>query len=125
MKNWRNLDTKARSFHKVLNAIQSINPLESTCSICIQPFLAIIAEGESAKVMESPAFFSGDLGVTRLSQPWQCGHLFCRRELRFLSFHSLLIQLQIPGYFLELLFSRVSTFSFVPLAKFPFGMECN
>lgn len=54
---------------------------DSTCSICIQPFLAILAEEESASVMESPALFSGELGVTRLNQPWQCGHLFCRRDI--------------------------------------------
>jgi len=50
----------------------------------MQPFLAILAEEESASVMMSPAFFSEELGVTRLNQPWQCGHLFCKRELRFL-----------------------------------------
>lgn len=49
----------------------------------MQPFLAILAEEESASVMMSPAFFSEELGVTRLNQPWQCGHLFCKRELRF------------------------------------------
>jgi len=71
------------SFH-VISAI-SLLKIDSVCSVCMQSFLAILAEEESASVMVSPAFFSGELGVTQLNQPWQCGHLFCRRELRIFS----------------------------------------
>lgn len=71
------------SFHEI-SAISLFN-IDSVCSVCMQSFLAILAEEESASVMVSPAFFSGELGVTQLNQPWQCGHLFCRRELRFFS----------------------------------------
>lgn len=52
----------------------------------MQPFLAILAEEETASVMDSPALFAGELGVTKLNKPWQCGHFFCRRELRFVFF---------------------------------------
>ena len=71
------------SFH-VISAISLLN-IDSVCSVCMQSFLAILAEEESASVMVSPAFFSGELGVTQLNRPWQCGHLFCRRELRIFS----------------------------------------
>jgi len=54
---------------------------DSICSICMQSFLAILAEEETASAMESPALFTGELGVTKLNQPWQCGHLFCRRDI--------------------------------------------
>ncbi|KAF9451683.1 hypothetical protein P691DRAFT_723419 [Macrolepiota fuliginosa MF-IS2] len=61
--------------------LEELGHKDSTCSICMQSFLAILAEGETASVMESPALYSGELGVTRLNQPWQCGHLFCRRDI--------------------------------------------
>ena len=44
------------------------------------PYLTILTEEEMALAMDSPAHPSEELGVTKLSQPWQCGHLFCRRE---------------------------------------------
>jgi hypothetical protein len=71
--------------------------LDSTCSICMQPFLAILAEEETASVMESPAFYSGELGVTRLSQPWQCGHIFCRRELRIVLYLGVLVETRLDS----------------------------
>ncbi|KAG5717169.1 hypothetical protein E4T56_gene10328 [Termitomyces sp. T112] len=54
---------------------------DSSCPICITPYLAIIAEEEVALVMDSPAHPVEELGITRLSKPWQCGHIFCRRDI--------------------------------------------
>ncbi len=51
------------------------------CPICLTPFAALLAEEEMAVAMDSPALPIEELGVARLSQEWQCGHLFCRREL--------------------------------------------
>jgi len=31
--------------------------------------------------MESPAHPIDTIGVTRLSKSWQCGHMFCRRDI--------------------------------------------
>ncbi|ETW84012.1 hypothetical protein HETIRDRAFT_449601 [Heterobasidion irregulare TC 32-1] len=52
---------------------------ESSCPICMNTFLASLAEEELALVMDSPAHPVEDLGVTRLSKT--CGHFFCRKEL--------------------------------------------
>jgi len=54
---------------------------EGACSVCYLPFLAILAEEEHASVMQSPAHPAEELGVTRLAKPWQCGHIFCRRDI--------------------------------------------
>ncbi|KAF8076342.1 hypothetical protein FPV67DRAFT_412463 [Lyophyllum atratum] len=54
---------------------------DSPCPICLTPYLAIIAEEEMALAMDSPAHPVEELGVTRLSRPWQCGHVFCRRDI--------------------------------------------
>jgi len=54
---------------------------DSLCPICLTPYLALLAEEESALAMESPAHPVEELGVTKLSQSWQCGHLFCRRDI--------------------------------------------
>jgi len=54
--------------------------VDSTCPICFTTYLAIIAEGELASVMDSPANPAEHHGVTKLSKPWQCGHMFCKRE---------------------------------------------
>ncbi|KAH6914945.1 hypothetical protein BKA70DRAFT_1368778 [Coprinopsis sp. MPI-PUGE-AT-0042] len=54
---------------------------EGACSVCYLPFLAILAEEEHASVMQSPAHPAEELGVTKLSKPWQCGHIFCRRDI--------------------------------------------
>lgn len=96
----------------------------------MQPFLAILAEEETASVMESPAFYSGELGVTRLGQPWQCGHLFCRRELRFsfeisLSFrysnHSFILVLSFTLYLMSKPFSLPSPFLVLRQTLMTFG----
>jgi hypothetical protein len=70
----------------------------------MQPFLAILAEEETASAMESPAFYSGELGVTRLSEPWQCGHIFCRREFRILLFCHLVE----PGLILTFFYNSIA-----------------
>jgi uncharacterized protein YbaR (Trm112 family) len=54
---------------------------EQGCPICLTPYLALIAEEELALAMESPAQPVDTLGITKLSQPWQCGHMFCRRDI--------------------------------------------
>uniref|UniRef100_A0A8H7Y1X7 RING-type domain-containing protein n=1 Tax=Psilocybe cubensis TaxID=181762 RepID=A0A8H7Y1X7_PSICU len=53
---------------------------DSSCPICMTPYLAILAEEETAHAMDSPAHPVEELGVTKLDRPWQCGHIFCRRE---------------------------------------------
>ncbi|KAJ3571434.1 hypothetical protein NP233_g3761 [Leucocoprinus birnbaumii] len=57
--------------------LEKLGHKDSTCSICIQSFLAILAEEESASAMESPAFFSGELGVTRITKWIKTGKLTC------------------------------------------------
>jgi hypothetical protein len=52
---------------------------DSSCSICLNTFLACIAQEELAYVMDSPAQPVEDLGVTRLADT--CEHVFCRKEL--------------------------------------------
>jgi hypothetical protein len=59
----------------------SLGHQDSVCPICFTPVLALLAEEETALVMDSPAHPQEELGVTRLAQPWQCGHLFCRRDI--------------------------------------------
>ncbi|KIM46225.1 hypothetical protein M413DRAFT_441298 [Hebeloma cylindrosporum] len=54
---------------------------DSSCSICFAPYLTILTEEEMALAMDSPAHPAEELGVTKLSQAWQCGHLFCRRDI--------------------------------------------
>ncbi|KAJ7228699.1 hypothetical protein GGX14DRAFT_346929, partial [Mycena pura] len=55
--------------------------LDSLCPICFTPFTAILAEEESAMAMDSPAYPVDELGVTKLAETWQCGHLFCRKDI--------------------------------------------
>ncbi|KAF7433397.1 hypothetical protein PC9H_005347 [Pleurotus ostreatus] len=55
--------------------------IDSVCGICLNTFLAILAEQEMAEAMDSPTYAVEELGVTRLSQEWQCGHLFCRKDI--------------------------------------------
>jgi hypothetical protein len=55
--------------------------IESVCPICFIPMLSILAEEETANALDSPAHPLEDLGVTKLAASWQCGHLFCRKEL--------------------------------------------
>jgi len=52
---------------------------DSSCSICLNTFLACIAQEEMAYVMDSPAQPVEDLGVTRLADT--CEHVFCRKDL--------------------------------------------
>ncbi|KAJ7179990.1 hypothetical protein C8R43DRAFT_384296 [Mycena crocata] len=54
---------------------------DSLCPICFTPFAAILAEEETALAMDSPAYPADQLGVTKLAETWQCGHLFCRRDI--------------------------------------------
>ncbi|KAK0206656.1 hypothetical protein DFS33DRAFT_1257003 [Desarmillaria ectypa] len=54
---------------------------DSMCPICLTPFTTLLAEEEMALAMDSPALPIEELGVARLSQEWQCGHLFCRRDI--------------------------------------------
>ncbi|KAJ7700044.1 hypothetical protein B0H17DRAFT_1048345 [Mycena rosella] len=54
---------------------------DSLCPICFTPFTAILAEEETALAMDSPAYPVDELGVTKLGETWQCGHLFCRRDI--------------------------------------------
>ncbi|KAF8897498.1 hypothetical protein BD779DRAFT_1667471 [Infundibulicybe gibba] len=60
--------------------IISLGHQDSVCPICLTPFLALLAEEETALAMDSPAHPVEELGVTRLAETWQCGHAFCRRE---------------------------------------------
>ncbi|THH15202.1 hypothetical protein EW146_g5228 [Bondarzewia mesenterica] len=59
--------------------LESLGHRESSCPICMNTFLAALAEEELAFAMDSPANPTEDAGVTRLSRT--CGHLFCRKEL--------------------------------------------
>ena len=55
--------------------------LDSLCPICLTPYNVILTEEELALAMDSPAHPIEELGIAKLAQSWQCGHLFCRREL--------------------------------------------
>ncbi|KDQ64295.1 hypothetical protein JAAARDRAFT_221857 [Jaapia argillacea MUCL 33604] len=57
----------------------SLGCRDASCPICMTPFLALLAEEETAQVMDSPAYSSEDLGVTKLVQT--CGHVFCRKDI--------------------------------------------
>ena len=59
---------------------QSARSLDSLCPICLTPYNVILSEEELALAMDSPAHPIEELGVAKLAQSWQCGHLFCRRE---------------------------------------------
>ncbi|KAF9569069.1 hypothetical protein CPC08DRAFT_702183 [Agrocybe pediades] len=54
---------------------------DNFCPICFTPYLTILTEEEMALALDSPAHPPEELGVTKLSQPWQCGHMFCRRDI--------------------------------------------
>ncbi|KAL1739043.1 hypothetical protein HDZ31DRAFT_50028 [Schizophyllum fasciatum] len=54
---------------------------DAVCPICYNTLLAVLAEEEMATAMESPAHPIEELGVTRLAADWQCGHVFCRRDI--------------------------------------------
>jgi hypothetical protein len=52
----------------------------SLCPICLTSYNDILSEEEMAVAMDSPAHPIEELGVAKLAQSWQCGHIFCRRE---------------------------------------------
>ncbi|KAF8913860.1 hypothetical protein CPB84DRAFT_1757751 [Gymnopilus junonius] len=54
---------------------------DSFCPICYTPYFTILTEEEMALALDSPAHPVEELGVTKLAQPWQCGHMFCRRDI--------------------------------------------
>ncbi|KAJ3736411.1 hypothetical protein DFJ43DRAFT_615496 [Lentinula guzmanii] len=54
---------------------------ESVCPICFVPLMALLAEEETAIAMDSPAHPVEELGIIRLAEPFQCNHLFCRRDI--------------------------------------------
>ncbi|KAJ6515927.1 hypothetical protein C8R45DRAFT_810198, partial [Mycena sanguinolenta] len=53
---------------------------DSLCPICFTPFAAILAEEETSLAVDDFAV-DDELGVTKLAAPWQCGHVFCRRDI--------------------------------------------
>ncbi|KAJ7507756.1 hypothetical protein B0H11DRAFT_2218577 [Mycena galericulata] len=61
--------------------VRDLGHHDSLCPICFTPFIAILAEEETALAMDSPAYPVEELGVTKLAETWQCGHLFCRRDI--------------------------------------------
>ncbi|KAJ7129728.1 hypothetical protein C8R44DRAFT_777514 [Mycena epipterygia] len=61
--------------------VRDLGHHDSLCPICFTPFVAILAEEETALAMDSPAYPVDELGVTKLAETWQCGHLFCRRDI--------------------------------------------
>jgi len=61
--------------------IRDLGHHDSLCPICFTPFTALLAEEETALAMDSPAYPADELGVTKLAASWQCGHLFCRRDI--------------------------------------------
>ncbi|KAF8165383.1 hypothetical protein B0H34DRAFT_688988 [Crassisporium funariophilum] len=61
--------------------ILDLGQTDPLCPICFTPYLAILAEEEVALAMDSPAHPIEELGVTKLAQTWQCGHIFCRRDI--------------------------------------------
>lgn len=52
---------------------------DAACPICFNAFVAVLAEEETARAMDSPAHPVEELGVTRLQKT--CGHLFCRKDI--------------------------------------------
>lgn len=61
--------------------LASLGKRDESCPICHVPLVALIAEEEHALAMDSPAHPTENLGVTKLSKSWQCGHLFCRKDI--------------------------------------------
>ncbi|KIK98001.1 hypothetical protein PAXRUDRAFT_96049, partial [Paxillus rubicundulus Ve08.2h10] len=52
---------------------------DGVCPICFNTLLAILAEEETAHVMDSPTHPVEELGVTKLQNT--CGHIFCRKDI--------------------------------------------
>jgi len=61
--------------------VELLGHKDSVCPICFNNLIAILSEEEVAIAMDSPAHPVEELGVTRLAAEWQCGHLFCRRDI--------------------------------------------
>ncbi|KAI0307141.1 hypothetical protein B0F90DRAFT_525302 [Multifurca ochricompacta] len=59
--------------------LEHLGHRDSSCSICLNTFLASLAEEEMAQAIDSPAQPPELLGVTHLSN--SCGHVFCRKDL--------------------------------------------
>lgn len=62
-------------------SIVELGDSDSLCPICLTPYNAILSEEEVALAMDSPAHPIEELGIVRLAQSWQCGHIFCRRDI--------------------------------------------
>jgi len=62
-------------------SIVELGDSDSLCPICLTPYNVILTEEESALAMDSPAHPIEELGMAKLAQSWQCGHLFCRRDI--------------------------------------------
>ncbi|EJD01147.1 uncharacterized protein FOMMEDRAFT_169321 [Fomitiporia mediterranea MF3/22] len=78
------LEPQRREFIEKLPALTesdltALNQHDSSCPICLTPFLAVLASEEMALAMDSPATSTDDLGVTRLTET--CGHVFCRKDI--------------------------------------------
>ncbi|GBE84928.1 hypothetical protein BKA93DRAFT_790875 [Sparassis latifolia] len=84
----RGLVAEERRVAKFANELPKLNEddlaalgqTDSTCPICLNTLLSILAEEEMALAMDSPAHAPEDLGVTRLME--SCGHVFCRKDIR-------------------------------------------
>lgn len=75
------LSGKQAQWHLVPNCYRSrptFDITDSSCPVCIVPFMAILSEEEMALAMDSPAYAAEELGVTKLDKT--CGHVFCRKE---------------------------------------------
>jgi len=59
--------------------LERLGHKDGSCSICLNSFLACLAEEEIAYAMDSPAQPVEDRGVTHLAET--CGHVFCRKDL--------------------------------------------
>jgi len=59
--------------------LERLGQRDATCPICLNTFLAALAEEEIAYAMDSPAQPLEERGVTRLAET--CEHAFCRKDL--------------------------------------------
>jgi len=59
--------------------LERLGQRDASCPICMNTFLAALAEEEIAYAMDSPAQPLEERGVTRLAET--CGHAFCRKDL--------------------------------------------
>ncbi|KAF9483924.1 hypothetical protein BDN70DRAFT_873036 [Pholiota conissans] len=61
--------------------LSELGEKDNFCPICFVPFLTILTEEEMASAMDSPAHPVEESGITKLSHSWQCGHMFCRKDI--------------------------------------------